>query len=177
MPALHVKIIHVYFVSFYYAPNFEEVEGANWFGPVRACVRVCVTLAYGHEPLEIWSWNFVCGISTKIKRTLIFFFRRTCRSRVIALFRRFLDFPIVSKWNLVNKIPLEPLELGPWYLAHRLCPRCRWPDDLIWLYSLNIWLNYLPFPTLSFCVVKQQNMWRTAWARIMISGLQFGYMM
>ena len=34
----------------------------------------------------------------------------------------------ISLWNLVNKISGEPLELGSWYLAHRLCPRCRWPD-------------------------------------------------
>ena len=31
-------------------------------------------------------------------------------------------------WNFVNKIPREPFELGSWYDAHRLCPRCRWPD-------------------------------------------------
>ena len=37
----------------FYAPNFEEVEGAYWFGPVCLCVHACVTLAYGHEPLDI----------------------------------------------------------------------------------------------------------------------------
>ena len=26
----------------YYAPNFEEVEGAYWFGPVRPSVRLSV---------------------------------------------------------------------------------------------------------------------------------------
>ena len=26
----------------YYAPNFEEVEEAYWFGPVRAYVSACV---------------------------------------------------------------------------------------------------------------------------------------
>ena len=36
-------------------PNFEEAEGAYWFGPVRPPVCPCVTLAYGHEPLEIGS--------------------------------------------------------------------------------------------------------------------------
>ena len=39
--------------------NFEEVEGAYWFGPVHlsVCVSVspCVTLAYVHELLEIGS--------------------------------------------------------------------------------------------------------------------------
>ena len=34
-----------------YAPNFEEVEEAYWFGPVR----LSVTLALGQEPLEIGS--------------------------------------------------------------------------------------------------------------------------
>ena len=36
-----------------YAPNFEEVLEAYWFGPVRPSVRLCVTLALGQEPLEI----------------------------------------------------------------------------------------------------------------------------
>ena len=30
--------------GFYYAPNFEEVEGAYWFGPVRPSVHLSVTL-------------------------------------------------------------------------------------------------------------------------------------
>ena len=34
-----------------YAANFEEVEEAYWFGPVR----LSVTLALGQEPLEIGS--------------------------------------------------------------------------------------------------------------------------
>ena len=46
----------------------------------------------------------------------------------------------------MNKISGEPLELGSWYLAHRLCPLV---DDLINFRpdSVNIWLNYLLFPT------------------------------
>ena len=35
----------------FYAPNFEEVEEAYWFGPVR----LSVTLALCQEPLEIGS--------------------------------------------------------------------------------------------------------------------------
>ena len=35
---------------------------------------------------------------------------------------------IKSIKDLVNKISGEPLELGSWYLAYRMCPRCRWPD-------------------------------------------------
>ena len=48
-----------YSVVSYYAPNFEEVWEAYWFGPVRPSVRLslclCVTLAHGQEPLEIGS--------------------------------------------------------------------------------------------------------------------------
>ena len=32
--------------------NFEEIEEAYWFGPVRPSVRGS-HFAYGHEPLEI----------------------------------------------------------------------------------------------------------------------------
>ena len=43
----------------FYAPNFEEVEEAYWFGPVHLSVcpsvRLSVTLALGQEPLEIGS--------------------------------------------------------------------------------------------------------------------------
>ena len=76
--------------SSYYAPNFKEVEGAYWFGPVRGSVRASVTLAYGQERLEIGSWNLMCGISMKNKRTRIFFlFCWTFHCRVMPLFRRF----------------------------------------------------------------------------------------
>ena len=54
-----------------YAPNFEEVEGACWFGPV--CISICpLCLAYGQEQLEIGSWNLINGISMKNKWTHIF---------------------------------------------------------------------------------------------------------
>ena len=46
--------------SSFYAPNFEEVEGAYWFGPVRLSVcpsvRLSVTPYVGcktREPLEL----------------------------------------------------------------------------------------------------------------------------
>ena len=42
--------------KFYYAPNFEEVEGAYWFGPVHLSVRLSVTPVVGcktREPLEL----------------------------------------------------------------------------------------------------------------------------
>ena len=143
--------------------------------PLRASVRACVCsfrFPYGQERLEIGSWNFICGISMKRKRARIFF---SFPSNLWPFF----DFPIVSLWNLVNKISREPLERGSWYLAHRLCSRCKWPE-----YLLAKFCKYLtklsPFPTLAFCIVKQnceQNYWRTSWARIVISGIPFGYMM
>ena len=54
-----------------------------------------------------------------------FFFRRTFCCRVMP-FSTVFYFAIISLWNIVNKIPREPLELG--YSAHRLCPKCRWHD-------------------------------------------------
>ena len=64
----------------FYAPNFEEVEGAYWFGPVRPSVRLSVCLSvtlFGssetQEPLMLESWNFIYGIYMKNKRTRIFF--------------------------------------------------------------------------------------------------------
>ena len=49
-------------LHFHYAPNFEEVEGAYWFGPVRPCVRVGVTLCIGSRTvrdriLKFDMWN------------------------------------------------------------------------------------------------------------------------
>ena len=31
----------------FYAPNFKEVEGAFWFGPVRSSVRLSVRNIFG----------------------------------------------------------------------------------------------------------------------------------
>ena len=79
----------------------------------------------------------------------------------------------------MNKRSGEPLELGHdiWLKG---CVQAV--DGLIYFgqNSVNILLNYLPFPTLSFCIVKQpceQNIWKTSSARIMISGIQSGHMM
>ena len=55
-----------------YVFNFEEVEEAYWFGPVRVCVRGS-HFAYGQEQLEIGFF-------------FDFFFRRTFRCRVMPLF-------------------------------------------------------------------------------------------
>ena len=143
--------------------------------------------AYGQKWLEIGSWNLICGISMKSKRTSIFFSLFHSGVFIEGLYPFFnvfffFYFAIINLQNLVNKISREPLELGSWYLAYRLCHCVQGLDDLInfWHNSETIWLIYLPFPTLAFCVVKQpceQNIWRTTWARIMISGEQFGYIM
>ena len=141
--------------AYFYAPNFEEVEGAYWFGSVRGDVRASVTLAYGQERLEIggqfhktakqelrlkfflkWkvysysvsqnlklkskifhetgsgSWNLICGITMKYKRTHVFLFFFFSIGLVVAELCPFFDIPIVSLWNLVNKIAWTPLELG-----------------------------------------------------------------
>ena len=77
----------------------------------------------------------------------------------------------------VNKISWEPLVLGLWFW---LTDCVQGVDDLInfWQISVNIWLNYLPFPTLAFCTVKQshqQSIWWTALAGIMTADILFGY--
>ena len=114
----------------YYAPNFEDIEEAYWVGPVRPCVRASVRgsdFAYGQERLETGSWNLIYRISMKKEDPYFSLFRQTFRCRVMPPFRRVFYFTIISLWNIVNKISGKPLELGSCYLAHRLCPRCRWP--------------------------------------------------
>ena len=121
----------------FYAPNFEEVEGAYWFGPVRLSVwpsvrlsvcpsvRLSVTPYVGcktREPLELGTWNFIYSISTKNKRTRIFFFfGRPLYGKVMPLFQ-------LSHKNLVNTITWERVELGFSYLAYGLGSMLRWPD-------------------------------------------------
>ena len=52
---------------------------------------------------------------------------------------------IVSHWNLVNKISQEPLKPGSWYLDHRLCRRCRCPDQLLVRFT-KFMTELSPFP-------------------------------
>ena len=117
-------------------PNFEEVKEAYWFGHVRGsvCLTMCasVMLAYGQEQLEVGSRNLICGITMKYKRTRFFFlFESDLSLQSHAPFSTFFDFLIVNLWNYVNKISQKPFELGSWYLAYRLCQRCRRPDRLL----------------------------------------------
>ena len=60
------------FCLIFYAPIFEEVEGAYCFRPVHPSFCPSGTLAYGHEWLELGSWNFIHSISMKNKQTCIF---------------------------------------------------------------------------------------------------------
>ena len=115
-------------ILLFYAPNFGEVEGAYWFGPVRpsVCPSVCLSIILGswetREPLMLESLNFICGMYMKNKRTCIFFFlHQSCGSGVMPLFRLCMK-------NLVNRISWEPLKLEFWYLAYTYRPRCRWTD-------------------------------------------------
>ena len=39
-PVVCYMAVTVVWFEYYYAPNFEEVEGAYWFGPVRGSVHV-----------------------------------------------------------------------------------------------------------------------------------------
>ena len=87
-------------------------------------VRPSVTPYVGcktRERLELGTWNFIYSISTKNKRTRIFFFGRPLYGKVMPLFR-------LSHKNLVNTITWERLELGFSYLAYGLGSMFRWPD-------------------------------------------------
>ena len=115
-------------------PTSKKLRGHIGLG---LCMCPCVgasvrplRFAYGQERLEIGSWNLICVISMKNKRTCIsFLFVGLFVAELCPFFDSFFFyFAIISLWNLVSKISGEPLQLGSWYLAHRLCPRCRWPD-------------------------------------------------
>ena len=59
-----------------YATNFEEVEGAYWFGPVCVSVRESVRYACTRSRTVIdrfLKFGTLCGMSIKIKRTRIVF--------------------------------------------------------------------------------------------------------
>ena len=168
--------------SSFLCSNFKENEGHIGLDlpVVCLCVRASVTLEYDQERLEIGSWNLICGISMKNKRTRI-------------LFSFPLDFslqsyaPFSTCFRLSHCKSMEHCEQNisrtAWarvmiFGSHIV----QYVDDLINVRqnSLNIWLNYLPFPIFVMSVVKQpceQNIWITAWARIIIPGIQFGYMM
>ena len=56
-------------MSCFYAPNFEEVEEAYWFGPVHAWVTLCIRSRMVRDRiLKFGMWNCI-----KNKRTHIFF--------------------------------------------------------------------------------------------------------
>ena len=77
-----------------------------WACPL-VCPSVCasITLAYGQEQLEIGSWNLICEITMKFKRTRIFFSFPSDLSyqrHLHALFRCF--------FRLSRCKPVEPCE-------------------------------------------------------------------
>ena len=49
---MYVPNILTWHAMSYYAPNFEEVDGAYWFRVVRLSVQ---------EPCMIGFWNFIYG--------------------------------------------------------------------------------------------------------------------
>ena len=81
----------------------------------------------------------------------------------------------------ILKYPIENYSSKLWYPIENA--DTQFTKKVVGIYPmysnpyLELW-NYHTFPTLSFCLEKQhceQNIWRTAWARIMVSGIQFGY--
>ena len=55
----------------------------------------------------------------------------------------------------MNKISGEPIELVDHDTGYIYCIQGVDDPINIWQNSVNIWLNYVPFPTLAFCIVKQ----------------------
>ena len=49
---IELELIYNLQIFFYYAPNFGEVEGAYWFGPVRPSVCPSVRLSITHWQLR-----------------------------------------------------------------------------------------------------------------------------
>ena len=94
-------------------PTSEKLRGIL----VWACPSVCLPVTLGswetQEPLMLESWNYICGMYMKNKRTRIFFFVQSCR---------------LCMKNLVNRISEEPLRLGSWYFVYSCRPRCRCSD-------------------------------------------------
>ena len=102
---------------FYYGPNFEEVEEAYWFGPVRPWITLCIwsrtvrdrILKFdiwnkfekirGHIFIFIFSVGLLFSLQSYVSFSTFFFFF-------------FFFFAMISLWNLVNKISGELLELG-----------------------------------------------------------------
>ena len=88
----YINFLQLYICSFkafliithticFYASNFEEVVGAYWFGLVCLSVRPSIHLSVmpfvgciTREWLMLGTWNFIYSMSTKNKRTRIFFF-------------------------------------------------------------------------------------------------------
>ena len=155
---------------FYYAPNFKEVEGAYWFGPVSLSVRLSITPFVGcktRELLVLGTWNYIYSISTKNKQThIFFFFGRTLYGKVMPLFR-------LGHKKLVNMITWEPLELGFSYLAYGLGLMFRWPDKLLSEFR-EILTKFCPFFDFTIIAMEkpcQHDILRTTWARILIFGI------
>ena len=99
----------------FYAPNFEEVEEACWFGPVCACVHPWVTLCIWPRMVRDRILKFdIHRISMKNKRTCIFFlFLRTFGCRAMPLFQRFFFFFFL----LCYYKPMEPCQQNSWRTA------------------------------------------------------------
>ena len=128
---------NLYQVVYVHALGLFSNDDPGWPWPFLWQGQICfLILLYSLYSIEGFMYSkFVLIqhiLSTQMRNTgpvvLWFSFPSDFLLQSYALFSTFFFFVIVSLWNLVNKLPRELLELGSWYLAHRLCPRCRWPD-------------------------------------------------
>ena len=113
-------IVGYKFFSLFMPPTLKTLKGNIGLRlSMRVSVRLCKrSRTVRDRILKFDMWNVM-----KNKRTRIFFF---FVGLVTAELCPPFDSCVVKLWNLVNKISVEPLELGSWYLANRLCPRHRW---------------------------------------------------
>ena len=144
-------------------PTSKKLRGHIGLGlSLRLSVRKTFGSWETQEPLMLESWNFICGMYMKNKRTRIFFLRRSCRSGVMPLFRLCMNNPL-------SRISEKPLWLGSWYLAYSYRPRCRWTDNF-WTYSVKFRLSYSPFSDTGILYrnnlvnkISEEPLWLGSW--------------
>ena len=147
----------------------------GWPRPFLWQGQICfLMLLYGWQLIQHWVLLYfqVCSNSAYPQHSVeryrsmvhcFFLFLRTCRCRVTALF--LLSYCKLLELNtcISSRTAWARLKI----FGSQIVSIVIYVDDLInfWQNSVNIWMNYLPFLTLSFYVVKwhcEQNIWRTA---------------
>ena len=151
-------------LALFMPPTSKKLRGI-WVW-ARPSVHLSVMHFVGYktrEPLELETWHFIYSISTKNKRTHIFFSVGSRMAKLYPFFR-------LGHKNLVNTIASEPLELGFSYLTYGLGSMFRRPALLLSKFR-EILTKLCPFFNFTIIAMEkacQHGILRTAWARILI---------